>query len=116
MTNGFAALVETKTKKFWLSAFTQDNEDDPFEIIRVSLPRESTESTIKLAVAAGKQWMDTDDSVWEVLIHDGPTQIPTCGDAILARLSREQFKESTELTGAEDWMKQYDEALTELAK
>jgi len=60
--------------------------------------------------------MDTDDSVWEILIHDGPNQLPSTGDAILARLSREQFKESTELTGAEDWMEQYDEALTELAK
>tara|TARA_R110002126_G_scaffold19202_1_gene72260 strand:- start:1605 stop:1913 length:309 start_codon:yes stop_codon:yes gene_type:complete len=102
MTKGFAAPVKTKIKKFWLSAFTQDNEDDPFEIVRVSLPRKSTESAIKLAVAAGKQWMDTDDSVWEVLIHDGPTQIPSTGDAILARLSREQFKESTELTNTND--------------
>ena len=102
MTKGFAAPTEPKTKKFWLSAFTQDNEDDPFEIVRVSLPRKSTESAIKLAVKAGKQWMDTDDSVWEVLIHDGPTQIPSTGDAILARLSREQFKESIELTNTDD--------------
>jgi hypothetical protein len=102
MTKGFSVPVETKTKKFWLSAFTQENEDDPFEIVRVSLPRKSTESAIKLAVQAGKQWMDTDNSVWEVLIHDGPTQIPSGGDAILARLSREQFKESIELTNTDD--------------
>jgi hypothetical protein len=102
MTKGFAAPTEPKTKKFWLSAFTQDNEDDPFEIVRVSLPRKSTESAIKLAVAAGKQWMDTDDSVWEVLIHGGPTQVPSTGDAILARLSREQFKKSIELTNTND--------------
>jgi hypothetical protein len=102
MTKGFAEPIETKTKKFWLSAFTQDNEDDPFEIVRVELPRKSIESAIKLAVKAGKQWMDTDDSVWEVLIHDGPTQIPSTGDAVLARLSREQFKESIELTNTDD--------------
>jgi hypothetical protein len=102
MTKGFAEPIETKTKKFWLSAFTQDNEDDPFEIVRVELPRKSIESAIKLAVKAGKQWMDTDDSVWEVLIHDGPTQIPSTGDAVLARLSREQFKESIELTNTND--------------
>ena len=97
MIKGFASPVENKTKKFWLSAFTQDNEDDPFEIVRVVLPRKSTESAIKLAVKAGKQWMDTDDSVWEVLIHDGPSQLPATGDAILARLCREQFKESIQL-------------------
>ena len=102
MIKGFAAPAEIKTKKFWLSAFTQDNEDDPIEIVRVSLPRKSTESAIKLAVQASKQWMDTDDSVWEVLIHDGPTQVPSTGDAILARLSREQFKESIELTNTND--------------
>ena len=102
MTKGFAAPVKTKTKKFWLSAFTQDNEDDPFEIVRVSLPRKSVESAVKLAVKAGKQWMDTDDSVWEVLIHDGPSQIPSTGDAVLARLSREQFKESIELTNTDE--------------
>ena len=102
MTRGFAEPIEIKTKKFWLSAFTQDNEDDPFEIVRVELPRKSIESAIKLAVKAGKQWMDTDDSVWEVLIHDGPTQVPSTGDAVLARLSREQFKESIELTNTDD--------------
>jgi hypothetical protein len=102
MIKGFASPVEIKTKKFWLSAFTQDNEDDPFEIVRVVLPRKSTESAIKLAVKAGKQWMDTDDSVWEVLIHDGPNQVPSTGDAILARLSREQFKESIQLTEADN--------------
>ena len=101
MTKGFATPIEIKTKKFWLSAFTQDNEDDPFEIVRVVLPRKSTESAIKLVVKAGKQWMDTDDSVWEVLIHDGPSQLPATGDAILARLSREQFKESIQLTETE---------------
>jgi hypothetical protein len=102
MTKGFADPAKAKTKKFWLSAFTQDNEDDPFEIIRVELPRKSIESAIKLAVKAGKQWMDADDSVWEVLIHDGPTQVPSSGDAVLARLSREQFKESIELTNTDD--------------
>ena len=101
MTKGFALPMEIKTKKFWLSAFTQDNEDNPFEIVRVMLPRKSTESAIKLAVKAGKQWMDTDDSVWEILIHDGPSQLPATGDAILARLSREQFKESIQLTEPE---------------
>jgi hypothetical protein len=102
MTKGFASPAEIKTKKFWLSAFTQDNEDDPFEIVRVLLPRKSTESAIKLALKAGKQWMNTDDSVWEILIHDGPNQVPATGDAILARLSREQFKESIQLKETED--------------
>ena len=104
MIKGFASPAEIKTKKFWLSAFTQDNEDDPFEVVRVVLPRKATESAIKLAVKAGKKWMDTDDSVWEVLIHDGPDQVPSTGDAILARLSREQFKESIQLTEAENEM------------
>ena len=102
MTKGFASPTEIKTKKVWLSAFTQDNEDDPFEVVRVMFPRKSTESAVKLAVKAGKQWMDTDDSVWEILIHDGPRQLPATGDAILARLSREQFKESIQLTETKD--------------
>ena len=116
MTKGFAPPTEIKTKKFWLAAFTQDNDDDPFETVRIVLPRKSTESAINLAVKAGKKWMDADNSVWEILIHDGPDEIPSTGDAILARLSREQFKESTELTDAEDWMERYDEALNQLAK
>ena len=101
MIKGFSAPTEIKTKKFWLAAFTQDNEDDPFMIVRVELPRKSTEAAIKLAVKAGKKWMDTDDTVWEILIHDGPTQVPATGDAILARLSREQFRESMELINAD---------------
>ena len=97
MTKGFGIPTEIKIKKFWLAAFTQDNEDAPVMIVRVELPRKSTEDAIKLAVKAGKKWMDTDDTVWEILIHDGPAQVPATGDAILARLSREQFKESMEL-------------------
>jgi hypothetical protein len=97
MTKGFATSSAIKTKKFWLAAFTQDNEDDPLMVVRVELPRKSTEHAIKLAVKAGKKWMDTDDVVWEILIHDGPTQVPATGDAILARLSREQFSKSVEL-------------------
>lgn len=97
MTKGFATPSAIKTKKFWLAAFTQDNEDDPLMVVRVELPRKSTEAALKLAVKAGKKWMDTDDVVWEILIHDGPTQVPATGDAILARLSREQFSKSVEL-------------------
>jgi hypothetical protein len=97
MTKGFATPSAIKTKKFWLAAFTQDNEDDPLMVVRVELPRKSTEHAIKLAVKAGKKWMDTDDVVWEILIHDGPTKVPATGDAILARLSREQFSKSVEL-------------------
>jgi hypothetical protein len=97
MTKGFAAPLAIKTKKFWLAAFTQDNEDDPLMVVRVELSRKSTEAALKLAVKAGKKWMDTDDMVWEILIHDGPTQVPATRDAILARLSREQFNESMEL-------------------
>jgi hypothetical protein len=97
MTKGFATPSAIKTKKFWLAAFTQDNEDDPLMVVRVELPRKSTEAAIKLAVKAGKKWMDTDDVVWEILIHDGPTQVPATGDALLARLSREQFSKSVEL-------------------
>jgi len=98
MTKGFLAPVATKTKKFWLAAFTQDNENEPCSIVRVELPRKSTESALKLAVKAAKKWMDSVDSVWEILIHDGPTEVPATGNAILARLSREQFTESMELT------------------
>jgi hypothetical protein len=97
MTKGFGVPEKIKTKKFWLAAFTQENEDDPFSIIRIEVPRKSTEAALKLAVKSGKKWIDLDTSVWEVLIHDGLTEVPATGDAILARLSREQFKESIEL-------------------
>ena len=55
MTKGFATPTEVKTKKFWLAAFTQDNEDDPFKTVRLIVPRKSTESAIKHAVKSGKK-------------------------------------------------------------
>jgi hypothetical protein len=97
MTKGFAFPKEIKTKKFWLAAFTQDNEDDPLMVVRVELPRKSTEAAIKLAVKAGMKLMVTDDMIWEILIHDGPTQVPATGDAVLVRLSRDPFNKSMEL-------------------
>lgn len=97
MTKGFGTPNKTKTKKFWLAAFTQDNDDDPLMTIRIEVPRKSTESALKQAVHIGKQWIDSDQVIWEVLIHDGPNEVPATGDAMLARLSREQFKDSAEL-------------------
>jgi hypothetical protein len=97
MTKGFGTPSKTKTKKFWLAAFTQDNDDDPLMTIRIEVPRKSTEHAIKQAVRIGKQWIDSDKVIWEVLIHDGPDEVPATGDAMLARLSREQFNESIEL-------------------
>jgi len=97
MTKGFAFPKEIKTKKFWLAAFTQDNEDDPLMVVRVELPRKSTEAAIKLAVKAGMKLMVTDDMIWEILIHDGPTQVPATRDAVLVRLSRDPFNKSMEL-------------------
>jgi hypothetical protein len=97
MSKGFGTSSKTKTKKFWLAAFTQDNDDDPLMTIRIEVPRKSTESALKQAVHIGKQWIDSDQFIWEVLIHDGPDKVPATGDAMLARLSREQFNESTEL-------------------
>lgn len=95
---GFGDPSKTKTKKFWLAAFTQDNDDDPLMTIRIEVPRKSTEHALKQAMHIGKQWIDSDQVIWEVLIHDGPDEIPATGDAMLARLSREQFKDSAELT------------------
>jgi hypothetical protein len=94
---GFGNPSKTKTKKFWLAAFTQDNDDDPLMTIRIEVPRKSTEYALKQAVHIGKQWIDSDQVIWEVLIHDGPDEVPATGDAMLARLSREQFKESVKL-------------------
>jgi len=94
---GFGQPIKTKTKKFWLAAFTQDNDDDPLMTIRIEVPRKSTEAALKQAVQIGKQWIDSDQVIWEVLIHDGPNEVPATGDAMLARLSREQFKDSAEL-------------------
>ena len=94
---GFGAPNKTKTKKFWLAAFTQDNDDDPLMTIRIEVPRKLTESALKQAVHIGKQWINSDQVIWEVLIHDGPDEVPATGDAMLARLSREQFKDSVEL-------------------
>jgi len=94
---GFGQPIKTKTKKFWLAAFTQDNEDEPLMTVRIEVPRKSTEAAIKEAVRIGKQWLDRDKVIWEVLIHDGPDEIPATRNAMLARLSREQFKDSAEL-------------------
>jgi hypothetical protein len=94
---GFSNPSKIKTKKFWLAAFTQDNDDDPLMTIRIEVPRKSTESALKQAVHIGKQWIDSDQVIWEVLIHDGPDEVPATGDAMLAWLSRELFKDSVEL-------------------
>jgi hypothetical protein len=41
--------------------------------------------------------MKINRNIWEILVHQGPSEVPGSGDQIVIRLSREPFKGCSQL-------------------
>lgn len=96
--SGFApSQPVTTARKIWFSLYTRDNEDDPLAINRVALHQQPGQSIYRLAVLHARDILQAHPDVWEVIAHRGPSEIPSHGDDVLARICREPFRQSTRL-------------------
>jgi hypothetical protein len=84
-----------KTASYWISCYSQENEDEPFGISKKVLVYKPGQDKDKLILEYCRELMRINCNIWEVLVHQGPDEVPGHGDQITLRMSREKFRGST---------------------
>ncbi len=95
---GFGSLTQSKKKaSYWVASYTQDNEDEPLGIHKKVIDYQPGQDKERLILLYCKELMGINQNIWEILVHQGPEDVPSSGDQIVLRMSREKFKDSTTL-------------------
>ena len=95
---GFASTQhKLKTATYWVASYTKDNDDEPLGIHQKVLAYKPGQNRDKLIIKYCNSIMKINKNVWEILVHQGPNEVPDSGDQIVLRLSREPFRGSAEL-------------------
>ena len=90
---GFVSVKQqTRSSSYWIAVYTKENDDEPIEIYKKVLNYKQGQDKEKLIINYCNSIMKTNNNIWEMLIHQGPSEIPDSGDQIVLRLSRERFK------------------------
>lgn len=84
-----------KQAVYWIACYTKDNQDEPFGIDRKLITYKTGQSKDKAILKYCTELMRINTNIWEILVHQGPSQVPDHGDQITHRLSRERFRGST---------------------
>ena len=89
---------EWRTARYWVSCYEKDNEDEPISCHRTDIMYKPGQSKQQKMLAYCRGIFRYSPAVWEVLVHQGPSEVPESGDQIVARLGRERFEGCEELT------------------
>lgn len=89
---GFNATKQTtRSSTYWVASYTKDDEDKPFAVHKKVLSYAPGQDKDVLMTKYCYSLMEFNPHVWEVLVHQGPKEMPDHGDQIVMRLSREPF-------------------------
>ena len=95
---GFCSTQQlTKSATYWIAAYAKDNEDEPIDVYKKVLSYKPGQDKELLMIRYCNSVMKINRNIWEMLVHQGPTEIPDSGDQIVLRLSREKFKGSAQV-------------------
>lgn len=93
---GFVSSVQpTRTASYWVACYTKDNEDLPLGIHKKIFKYKVGQDKEKLILKYCRQLLEINKTIWDVLVHQGPSEVPDHGDQVVLRLSREAFRGST---------------------
>lgn len=96
---GFGTSKPSKrTANYWIACYSRENEDEPISIRKQPIEYVSGQDKEQLMLKECHRLFRQDQALWEVLVHQGPNEVPDSGDQIVARLSREKFDGAEELT------------------
>jgi hypothetical protein len=87
----------TKSAAYWIAAYAKDNEDEPIDVYKKVLSYKPGQNKELLMIRYCNSVMQINRNIWEMLVHQGPNEIPDSGDQIVLRLSREKFKGSAQV-------------------
>lgn len=98
VTKGFVSFTQpTRTASYWVACYSKDDEDTPMGIHRKVLKYKTGQDKDKLIIKYCRQLFEINKTIWDVLVHQGPSEIPEHGDQIVLRMSRDAFRGSTTL-------------------
>ena len=90
---GFSSTQRRKrSSSYWVAAYAKDNNDEPINIHKKILIYKQGQDKEALMTNYCNSIMKINRNIWEILVHQGPSEIPDSGDQIVIRLSREPFK------------------------
>jgi len=87
-----------RSSSYWVAVYAKDNDDEPIAIHKKILFYKPGQDKEVLMTKYCNSIMQLNKNVWEILVHQGPSEIPDSGDQIVIRLSREPFKGCSQLT------------------
>lgn len=97
MTRGFAPpRPARRTVAVWFSCYPKGQEDEPLTVTRETLPAAHGQDVARLAVLHARRLL-ADPQVFEVIAHRGHQPEPERGDDVIARVCREEFRDSKRL-------------------
>ena len=88
---------KTHSSSYWVACYIKDNEDEPIGIHKKVLSYKPGQDKEVLMTEYCHSIMNINKNIWEILVHQGPSEIPDSGDQIVIRLSREPFKGCSQL-------------------
>jgi hypothetical protein len=95
---GFSSTKQhTRSSSYWVASYTKDNQDEPLGIHKKVLSYKPGQDKELLMIRYCNLIMKINQNIWEILVHQGPDDIPDSGDQIVLRLSREKFKGSAQV-------------------
>lgn len=80
-----------RTSSYWIACYSKEDEDVPLFTIKKIIDYAPGQDVERLMLLRCRSLLLETPEAWEVLVHQGPEEIPQSGDQIVARLSREPF-------------------------
>lgn len=97
--SGFGIKKEKRrTSSYWISCYSKEDEDSPLFSFRKIIEYVPGQNVERLMLLRCHSLLMEEPNVWEILVHQGPEEVPTSGDQIVARLSREAFDQAKVLS------------------
>ncbi len=84
-----------RTSAYWIALYSQDDEDTPFSVSKKVLTYKPGQDKEKLIIQYCRELMRINQTIWELLVHQGSGETPDSGNQIVLRMSREKFNGST---------------------
>ena len=98
VTKGFVSSIQPiRTASYWVACYSKDDEDTPIGIHKKIFKYKVGQDKEKLIVSYCRQLLKINRTIWDVIVHQGSSEIPDHGDQIVLRMSRDVFRGSTVL-------------------
>lgn len=83
-----------RSSSYWVAAYAKDDEDTPVFVTRNTIEYVPGQNIERLMLLYCHSLLVEKPDIWEVLVHQGPDEVPQSGEQIVARLSREPFDQA----------------------